>query len=539
MVDIANQQFKVPPKINIEGIGIVPVPSNVKTQLELKNFISAYSTVKPSAAKDIGNVALNALKNVPVNIVGSPVDTARMLRDVGTFVQGKALGMSGMRPEMVTYLLEKTEPGIINTLADIPAGSQDIRGAIEGVTGANLSYQPLTPEGQSVQYPLNSAMQVLAARNPASLLRGPGAKLAAKETTIAATGAKLGEMAGTSFDLGEYAPVAGAVADIGTQMFLSRFGKVTAGNIAKKDAPTAEDFELQNSSLWRRLDDMKARINPGTLKNEIKNLTIDKPEYLDAGGFPDTQYYLKRLSGKGGPVSYSFNWLQSIRSDIAKDLRTGKVKGREERAFSDLIDSIDNAIESGSFQPTVGGTSPISSQEIASLYSDARSMHKQLVKSNKIERILEQSVNEKNKNAYIQNEFRKILRDEKALRAFSPEEIAYLKSPLGRSELAETAANYISSVGTVGGIASGDNMSAIALKLSADLLAKGLRSATRSNPRTSAEETASIIRLGMENLKKAREAELLDVNQRRTGRIRGGLASLYTQGILGGEEDRR
>lgn len=537
---MADTTYTPPKTIIIQGIGQVNVPPSIRTKDELSNYVRAYAAARPSRAEDLSNVALSAAAKAPAAVLSGPVEVARMAQGAGDWVQGKLFG-----PELAAKTKQVSGGSPVDLLSSAPAGYSELTGVSRKAFGPIVDYKAKTELGQDLQAPIEAGMFAAASRNPLRALVSPVKTLGslARDVPQAAGGAYLGEKASQFKDFGENAPLVGAGVDIGSQilMSLASRGKGATG-IAAKKAPSLADLESANSAAWQSLDDLGARVNSGTIKNALDQIP-DIQAYRNPGAYARTSVYLNELTNPRLPNRNTFSFLQNVRSRALADLRDGAAKGADKQALSDVIDAIDDAVERGAYQPTTSGISPKSSEEIAGMANQARSMHRQVVKTRQIEKIIEDAVAASRAgeklDVAVQRGIRNLLRSDKKKKGFTQQELSYLEDGLNRKALGDTAASFIASAGRAGAFGSSDTITAMAVNLAANITAGSIRKLTKGGAMAGAVDASTAIRSGVDAMMAAQEQAYRNRMTSRNAFARGAAAAPYSFGLLGGPEDEQ
>lgn len=537
---MADTAYTPPKKIIIQGIGQVNVPPSIRTKDELSNYVKAYAAARPSRAEDISNIALSAAAKAPAAVLSGPVEVARMAQGAGDWVQGKLFGQ-----ELVDKTRQVSGGSPVDLLASAPAGYSELTGVSRKAFGPIVDYKAKTELGQDLQAPIEAGMFAAASRNPLRALVNPVKTLSGivRDVPQAAAGAYLGEKASQALDFGENAPLVGAGVDIGSQILMSIAGRGKgATGIAAKKAPSLADLESANKAAWQSLDDLGARVSSGTIKNALDQIP-DIQAYRNPGAYARTSVYLNELTNPRLPNRNTFSLLQSVRSRALADLRGGAAKGADQQGLSDVIDAIDDAIERGAYQPTTSGISPKSSQEIAGMANQARSMHRQVVKTRMMENIISDALSAsragEDVNKAVQRGIRTLLRSEKKRKGFTAQELSYLEDGLNRKAIGDKIASTISSIGGAGAFGSGDLATALAVKTAANLTASATRRLMQGNAMRGVSDASTAIRAGADAMMAAQEQAYKNRMTSRNAFARGAAAAPYSFGLLGGPEEEQ
>lgn len=529
-----SEQWKNPGQVLVKGYGMQPIPESITSQSQLKAYLSVNFPPKRdvSVGADIANLTKSAIAKGAISLPGAPVDIARMVSGAGNFVQDRLYGALGVPQEMVRQVRERSASPV-DLLASVPFGSQEILGAVERGTGRVLSATPQTDVGKTLERPIDMMGAVLVQRNPLKLFSRGATGTAARETLTAGAGGLAGE--GVSalnqrFDPGESSGAAELAANIATQAALSRIGKKDASSELKKRAPSAEEFGQSVKSAWKEVDDLGVRVMPTELNSRISSLD---PLYSNPKLFPKTSGWIDVLRSQS-PQKYTFDWLQRTRSLIAKDLRKGDL-GAEEVSLLELKNSIDDAIESGSFN-TKGGT-PLTSGEVANKVKKARSLSFQERNSEILEEAMRVGANYAGRETVgIRQQFLNILKNPKLYSRFSKDEQKFIESAARSNETAGKLAGIIDDIGTSGAIGAapgGGFLPAIAMKALSSLASGVIRGGSDRRIVRSAETALASVRGGEPARRAAMEAERADILRRSRQLRKGTLGGLYTEGILG------
>lgn len=358
-------------------------------------------------AADVARVIPGGLAQAGAAIAGAPGDIESLLDAGGNWI-AKKLGASDETIDKFQQYRERSDAA---GLMPKPPTSAGINKAVSSPFGG--FYQPKTMPGEYAQTAAQFA--------PAALAPGSALPRIARTLIPAATSETAGQLTkGTKYE--PYARAAGALAGgIGTGMGEG----FMAERAAMKAAPTTTDIRTAANNVYTNAKNAGVEISAPA----YTNLADDIASTLKAEGFhpklhPKIDGVLDSLGEVKGKT-VELGELERLRRVAGIAARS--IDGDERRIASIALDKIDDFMDNLSPQQTISGN-----PAVAGTLSEARSLWSKLKKSDKIDDLIERAKNRAttqngNYAASLRGEFQALLKNKKALRGFTPEEIAAIK----------------------------------------------------------------------------------------------------------------
>lgn len=532
------ETFKVPKRVLVTGYGMQQVPPGITTENDYKAWLALkFPPIKTSGpgitpATDISNITANTVARTAVGLPGIGVDAARMAQGFRDWTE-KKLGV----PQANSDILTNISPlyAGVKFLSELPAGSAEFQSAFTDVTGKDLNYEPQTPEGEWAQRPIETAVPALLLRSPRGAVANPSRFVSGqiRDTLTGAAGGLAAEGANRLFYREGKDGLPEIAVNAGTQLALNMLGprRTVPGEI-KKFAPTKDELASNVSSAWKTVDDMNIKLVPTEVPKRIASLN---PLYSDKDLFPKASKWISVLKNT---KDNSFQWLQNTRSLISAEIRKGKDLGSEEKALMEIRDSIDDAIESGSFATQGPYKSP---NEITSAVSNAR----KLTFIEKNADILEEAIRRGsvggNDAANIRREFLNILKNKKLYDRFSKDEQAFIEKAARSNETAKSIADFVDDATTVGAISGGTTLGlpSIFIRIAGRLASGGIKAGSNARIQSGASSAVEAVRAGPKIVEAAKAVSQQDLDRLLARQRRAVVSPLYAEGLLGNGEDRR
>lgn len=253
---------------------------------------------------------------------------------------------------------------------------------------------------------------------------------AAGEGTTDATGSPTAGMAA-----GMGTALAAGLADNAIRNFASRSATIKA-------APTTADLKGEGSALFKKAKGTDVRVSEGSfnsLIDDIKN-TLDV-EGADQRLHPDVSAAVSAISRRAGMEPNIQNLMTSrqLLTDAAQ--RAGS--DNERRMASMLIDKLDDYVERLGPKDLASGSMGTAPAELTA----GRDLWTRMKKSSTIESIMNAAKDSKTgEENGLRNGFRALLKNQKALRSFSPDEIDAIRD-VARGNITSNTLNKIGKLG--------------------------------------------------------------------------------------------
>lgn len=358
-------------------------------------------------AADVARVVPGGLAQAAAAIAGAPGDIESLLDAGGNWI-AKKLGASDETLDRIKQYRERSDAAGLMPKLPTSAG---INKAVSDPFGGY--YKPKTIAGEYAQTAAQFA--------PAALSPGAAGRRIARTLVPAATSETAGQLTkGT-----EYEPYARAVGALVGGIGVGIGEGVVSSNAARNAAPTTTDIRTAANNIYTNAKNAGVEISAPA----YTNLSDDIAATLKAEGFhpklhPKIDGVLDSLGEVKGKT-VQLGELERLRRVAGIAARS--IDADERRIASIALDKIDDFMDNLSPQQTTSGN-----PAVAGTLSEARSLWAKLKKSDKIDELIERAKNRAttqngNYAASLRAEFQALLKNKKALRGFTKEEITAIK----------------------------------------------------------------------------------------------------------------